>query len=78
VRGIHESDNAVIDGAWQLGREMRDLVFVAESRDTWSRHRRLRSFGETSPGGRGLRDEDPDVVLVLFAGVAAGVDAVNF
>ena len=31
-----------------------------------------------APGGRRIGDEDPDEIVLLFAGVAAGVDAIDF
>src|SRR5438132_1324504 len=78
VRRIHQPDDTVVHATWQLGGEVRDLVFVAEGRHAWCWNGRLACFGETGPRLGRLRNEDPDVVVVLLAGKTARVDAVQF
>ncbi len=77
VRGIHEADDAVIDAAWQVGGEVGDFVFAAKSWDARRRNWGVRCFGESGTSRRRLRDEDPNVVVVLLAGIATGVNAVD-
>ena len=76
VSGIHQPDDAVVHSARQFGREIGDLVFVAEGGNARRWHRRLHSFCESCPSRSRLGYVDPDVVVVLFAGIAASVDAI--
>ena len=79
VRGIHQPDDAVIDAAGQIGGQVGEFVFVAEC---WNARAGLRRGSarcvESRSCGRRLRNEDPDEAVMLFAGVAAGVDAIDF
>ena len=47
VSWIHQADDAVVHAARQVGGKMRNLVLVAERRNTGRRNRRFRRFGET-------------------------------
>ena len=40
--------------------------------------RSLGRLGESRPGGRRVGHVDPDETILLFAGITAGVDAVDF
>src|SRR2546427_4432249 len=68
----------MIHTAGQVSGEVCDLVFLAELRD--SRWRKWRLDGLRKSCCRGLRfgDENPDVVVVLLAWIAAGVDSFYF
>src|SRR5437868_1962594 len=68
VRGIHESDDAMIDAGGHVGDQVCKFVLVAEGGNPRHRDRRIVSFGETCTGWRGLGDEDPDKSVTLFAG----------
>src|SRR3981189_786039 len=77
VRGIHQADDSVIDGAGQVGGEIREFVVLAEFRNLGGGSGRGRGFRESGAGWAGIGNEDPDEVVALFAGIAAGVDAVD-
>src|SRR5205085_5641566 len=47
-----------------------------KSGNAWCGNRRLSGFGETRAGWRKFGDEHPDVVIVLLASKAAGVNTV--
>src|SRR5258708_32858897 len=78
MRGIHQADDAVVDGARQVGGEIGEFVMVAEFRNLGGRSGRGRGLRESSAGWAGIRNEDPNEVVALFAGIAAGVDAIDF
>src|SRR5882724_3000447 len=77
VRWIHQADDSVIHGAGKISRQVSQFVLVAEGRNPRRGYWRLGSFGKTSSRRRRLGNEDPDKVVMLFAGVAAGINAVN-
>src|SRR5579863_2743999 len=66
VRRIHEPDDSVVHVAWQVSRQVRDLILSGKSRNPWSGRRGLRRLGETSTQRRRLGDEYPNVVVVLL------------
>src|SRR5256885_6589043 len=68
----------MIHTAGQVSGEVCDLVFLAELRD--SRWRKWRLDGLRKSCCRRLRfgDENPDVIVVLLAWIAAGVDSFYF
>src|SRR5208282_2194890 len=78
VRGIHQSDDAVVDGARQVGGEIGEFVLLAELRNLRCGSRRGRGLREASTGRAGIGNVDPDEIVALFAGIAARVDAVDF
>ena len=78
VRGIHQADDSVIDGAGQIGGEVGDFVLLTEGGDARRRHGRIVSFGESGSRRRGVGDENPDETVLFFAGIAASVDAIYF
>src|SRR6185295_17670779 len=72
-----QTDNSVIDGAGQASRQVSQFVFVAENRNSGSCKGRLNGLGESGSRGCGLGNEDPDEVVMLFASVAPGINAVD-
>ena len=77
VGGIHQADDSVVYAYGHFSSEIGELIFVAELFDLG---RGLGSFGWFG-GSRALRarvgDVGPDEFVLLFAGIAAGVDAVH-
>ncbi len=82
VRRIHEADDAVIDADGHVGGEVGEFIFVAERfSELLDQRGRLGSFfrlAESRALRAGFRYVDPDKAILLFAGIAAGVDAVDF
>src|SRR6266436_3785886 len=78
VRGIHQADDAVVDGARQIGGEICEFVVLAEFRNLRRGGGRGFVLRESGAGWAGIRNEHPDEVVPFFAGIAAGVDAVDF
>src|SRR5229473_6390059 len=78
VRGIHKSDDAMIDGAWQVGGEIGEFVMLAEFRNLRRGSGRGHGLRESGAGWAWVGNEDPDEIIALFAGITAGVDAVDF
>src|SRR6267378_1881686 len=78
VCGIHQADDAVVDGAGQIGGEVGEFVVRAEFRNLGGGSGSGRGLRESGAGWAGIGYEDPDKVVALFAGIAAGVDAVDF
>src|SRR6266403_3183304 len=78
VRGIHQADDAVVDGARQVGGEVGEFVMLAEFRNLGGGARSGRGLRESGAGWAGIGNENPDEIVALFAGIAAGVDAVDF
>src|SRR5438445_550526 len=77
VCGIHQADDAMIDGARQVGGEIGEFVVLAEFRNLGGGGRSGRGLGKSRAGWAGIGNEDPDEIVALFAGIAAGVDAVD-
>ena len=61
-----------------VGGKVGQVVFVTELGHLRRRKSGLGCFGEARSRGFGLRNEHPDIPIALLAGVAAGVDAVDF
>src|SRR5208282_1795267 len=62
VRGVHQADDAVVDGAGQIGSEIGEFVVRAEFRNCRGRNwsgRRLRGSGASWAG---IGNEDPDKI----------------
>src|ERR1700681_4260015 len=78
VRWIHQADDAVIDGAGKVGGEVGEFVVCAEFRNLRRGSRSGRGLRKSGAGRSGIGNEHPDEVVALFAGIAAGVDAVDF
>src|SRR6266446_9586325 len=78
VRGIHQSDDAMVDGARQVGGEIGEFVMLAELWNLGCGSGRGCGLRESGADRAGIGNEDPDKVVALFAGIAAGVDAVDF
>src|ERR1019366_9831938 len=78
VCGIHQADDAVVDGARQVGSEIGEFVMLAEFRNLGGGSRSGRGLRESGAGWAGIGDEDPEEVVALFAEITAGVDAVDF
>src|SRR6266853_4311150 len=78
VCGIHQADDAVVDGAGQIGGEIGEFVVLAEFRNLWCGSGSGCGLRESGAGWAGIGYEDPDEVVAFFAGIAAGVDAVEF
>src|ERR1700691_2761223 len=77
VGPIHEADDAVIHPTGQFGSQVGDLVFSTETRDSWRSHGWRNSFGEARAWRRRVGNEDPEVIVELFAGVSPGVDTID-
>src|SRR5260370_23356659 len=77
VRGIHQSDDAMIDGARQVGGEIGEFVMLAEFRNLRRGSRRGRGLRESGAGWAWVGNEDPDEIIALFAGITARVDAIE-
>src|SRR6516162_7774887 len=77
VAGIHQSDDAVADIGWQVGRQGSTLELVPKAWDGRNGDRRLGGFRESCSRRWRIRDEHPDVVVLIAASVAAGVDAID-
>src|SRR5579862_4335049 len=78
VRRIHEPDDAVIDTAGKIGGQMRDFEFPAKIRYSGYKHSRRNGFRKTCTRRRRFRYKHPDVAVPLFAGVASGIDPIDF
>src|SRR6266446_3544417 len=78
VRGMHQADDAVVDGAGQVGGEIGEFVVLAEFRNLRGGSGSGCGLRESSAGWAKVGNEDPDEIVALFAGIAAGVDAVDF
>ena len=77
VRRIHQTDNSVIDGAGEIGRQVSQFVFLAENRNPGRGKGRLNGLGESGSRRWWFGNVDPDEVVMLFAGIAPGIDAVD-
>src|SRR5271163_965763 len=78
VCGIHQADNAVIDADWHFGSESSEFILIAELLNQRSRFRSRFRFSESRALRAGFRHINPDKTVLLLAGIAAGVDAVDF
>src|SRR6266700_445714 len=76
VRGIHQSDDSVIDIYWHLGLQVSNVEFAAELFNLRSGIRSFLRFGETCASEARVRDIYPYKVVLLFAGIASGVDSI--
>ena len=77
VRGVHQPDNSMIDGARQISSEIRELVLIAERGNPRYWNGRVGSSGESSSGRRRIGNEHPDEGVVFFARIATRVDALD-
>jgi len=78
VSGIHEANDAVVDADRHFRLEIRQLIFFAEFFNLRGGVGRLGGRGESCAGRGRIGDVDPEEPVLLLAGVAAGVDAVDF
>src|ERR1700675_3563703 len=78
VRRIHQADDAVIDTARQFGRQVSKPVLVAKGWHARRSSPRIRTPCESPTTAARFRHEDPDEIILFFAGVAARVNAVHF
>src|SRR5215472_1168100 len=77
VGGVHQPDDAVIDTGRKIGRQVGCLEFIPKGWDAGDGDRRLDGLREScSPGWR-IRDEHPNVTVLIPASVAAGVNAID-
>src|SRR6476660_281109 len=74
---VHQTDNSVIDGAGEIGGQVSQFVLLAENRNPGRGKGRLNRPGESGSRRWWFGNVDPDEVIMLFAGVAPGVDAVD-
>src|SRR5579872_1352226 len=78
VRGIHETDNAMVDADGHFSLQVGQFVFAAEFVDL------RRGFGGFGPRGEscarrsGVWNKNPDKPVLLFAGIATRVDTIHF
>ena len=75
---IHQSDDSVIDAAWQISSQICDFVMLAEFFDFGSRRWRGSGLGKAGAGETGIRNEYPNEIVAFFAGITAGIDAIDF
>ena len=79
VGRIHEADDAVIDADRHVGGEVGEsCIYSLELLDLRGWLGSFFGLGETRARRAGIRYVDPDKTVLLFAGIAAGVDAVDF
>src|ERR1700730_8883456 len=78
VCGIHQADDAVVDGAGEIGGEIGEFVMLAEFWNLGGWSGRGRGLRESGAGWAGIGNEDPDEVVAFLAGIATGVDTVDF
>jgi len=78
VRGVHQADDAVVDADGHFGLQVGRSVFIGDLFDlrrfVWG----LGGLRESCAGRGWIGNEDPDETVLLFAGIAAGVDAIDF
>src|SRR5690242_18748676 len=67
VRGIHETDNSVIDSAWQTGGEVRRLVRIRKGWQLRGCEQRFVAARESRARRTRIRNEHPDKAIALFA-----------
>ena len=79
VGRVHEPDNAVVNVARKLGRQMSDAVAWAESGQARTERQRVLPERRAPPRMAifRVRDVDPDVAVPLFAREARGEDSVH-
>jgi len=77
VSGVHEADDTVIDADGHFGLKVSELVFCAELFNAWRGLAGFGWLGESGTGWSGIGDIDPDEIVLFFAGVAAGVNAID-
>jgi len=78
VRRIHQPDDAVINADRHFSLQVSELVVARELLDFGGRIGRFGRWSETSARRPGIRNVDPDEVILLFARIAAGVNAIDF
>ena len=76
---VHEPDDAVVNADRHFGLQVGEFVFAGKFFDLRARVGRFER-GQRNPalGGPRIRNEDPDEVVLLLAGIAAGIDAIDF
>src|ERR1019366_3144827 len=77
VGRIHQADDAVVHTDRHVGGEIGGFVFADEFRHFRSGKRRLVGFGKACTNGALIGKKDPNKTVSLFAGITAGIDAVN-
>src|SRR5438270_1254803 len=77
VGGIHESDDSVINVDRHFGLQVGEFVFTAEFLDLRSGIKRLRGRAETRARRGGIGNVHPYEIVLLLAGITAGVDAIH-
>ena len=77
VSRVHEADDAVIDADRHFRLQIGEIVFSTELFDLRRRIGRFGWLGETRARRAGIGDVDPDEIVLLFAGIASGIDAID-
>src|SRR6516165_3593793 len=75
--GVHQSDDAVIDTGRKIGRQVSCLELIPKGEDAGDRDGRLNGFRESCSRRWWIRDEHPNVTVLIPASVASGVDAID-
>ncbi len=78
VGRVHQANNAVVDTYRHVGGEVGELAFFAELLDLGRSRWGLDLLGKAGACRRRFGDVDPDELIVLFAGVASGINAIDF
>jgi len=78
VGGIHEADDAVVNANGHFRLQVCEFVFAGKFFDLRGGVGRFSARDESGAGRGWVGDEDPDEIVLLFATVAAGVDAIDF
>lgn len=74
---IHQTYDAVIDAARQIGGEKGRLVLIGEYRHARDGSNRILARGKACTQWTGIGDENPDETIVLFTGVIPRKDSIN-
>ena len=79
MRGIHQSDDSVIHAARAFRRSGRRVLYLSLNVGTRGAGiGRSAALVNPAPAAAGLGNENPDEAVVFLAGIAAGVNAIDF
>ena len=78
VSRVHQANDAVVDADRHFGLQVGEFVFPGELLDLRRTFGRFDRGSETRAGRAGIRYEDPDEAVLLLAGIAVGIDAIDF
>src|SRR5579864_7778162 len=78
VGRVHQADDAMINADGHFGLQVGEFVFLAEFFNRWCRIRSFRRSAETRALRAGIRYIDPYEIVLLFAGIASSINAIDF